>query len=928
MRQPPFRLQAVARTTALAVACSVLFAGCGKEATDHLARAKELASKEDHRGAVIELKNVLQADGNATEARFLLGRELLASGDAKNAEIELQKAYDQKFDPEQVVPPLVRSQILQGQSDKALRLIDTSRLASPAANAELQTQLGLALFGMARYDEAGAAFAAATKFVPDYPEAVLGQARLTASKGDVDAARVQVDAILARNPGQDEGLLLKGDLARSKGAVKEAIDAYQAVLTKNPRNFLARLDLASALIGNNQPDLAQKQIDELKKGAPRHPGVNYLDALIAFNHKDLQRANDAVSISLASAPQSGVAQMLAGAISTGLNQPAQAEQHLREALKINPQSLYARKLLASLYLKQRQPQKADEILQPALQATPDDATLTSLAGEVALLKGDYAGASKNFDRAGKMNPADANVRTQGAAVDFARGDEAAGFAELEAASKASVNNPNPDIALVLARVQRKQYDQALVAWKTLEKRQPDNPMTYNLRAAIDMGKVDIPAARKALDHALQLQPDYFPAVANLASLDARDNDLDGARGRYKSLLAKEPGNLSALMALAQFEAGHGASKEVVVNLLKEARRANPTSEAAVAALSGFYVSKNDFKQALAVAQDGLASSPNSPRYLDMVGQLLLQTGSPDQSIATYRKLASINPESLDWQIRLGQAQLAAGQADVASQTFGNALKNKPDAAAAQAAAVGALLRAGKTEEAGRLLGNIRQFAPKSPAIPELDADIKFASKQYAEASTGYRKMLATNAASPLVVKTYSALALDGRRSEADSFLGDWIKSHPKDIGVRLFDADLALRAREFGRAAQNYRLALEAQPNDPLLMNNLAWALWQQKDPQALGIAQKANSLAPGNPAIGDTLGWMMVEQGQSRQGLELLERASAAAPEQRDIALHLAKAQIREGKKDAARTTLQGLVRAAPDSAEGKESQDLITKL
>jgi len=104
--------------------------------------------------------------------------------------------------------------------------------------------------------------------------------------------------------------------------------------------------------------------------------------------------------------------------------------------------------------------------------------------------------------------------------------------------------------------------------------------------------------------------------------------------------------------------------------------------------------------------------------------------------------------------------------------------------------------------------------------------------------------------------------------------------------------------------------------------------LWQQKDPQALGYAEKANALVPGNPAISDTLGWMLVEQGQTKRGLELLEKASAAAPAQRDIAMHLAKAQIKDGRKDAARATLQSIVKAAPDSVEGQESKSLMATL
>ena len=914
------------------VACAVagiFLAGCNRDTSqDHLARAKELSAKNDHRGAVIELKNSLQANSQSAEARFLLGSELIEQGDPRNAEIELQKAYDQKYDPDLVLPLLVKSQMLQGQLEKVVKQVASAEVKSPAANAELQTLLGVAQFGQGKSDEAMTAFASAKKFVPDYPAAVLGEARVKASRGDLAGASTQVDQILAKNPKQVEGMLLNGDIARAQGSIKAAIAAYEGAVKENPRNFIARLNLAGAYIGDSQLDLAQQQLDELKKLSPRHPGVNYLDALVAFNKKDFPRANDAVTLSLAAMPNNGAAQLLAGAIATATNQPAQAEQHLREALKISPNNIYTRKLLASLYLRQRQAQKADEILQPAITAAPNDPALVSLAGEVALLKGDYKAASRSFEQATKLNPNDANVRTQSAAVQFARGDSAAGFAELEAASKVATTNPNPDIALILAHVQRRQFDQALAAWKTLEKRQPDNPLTYNLRAAIDMGKNDPASARKALEHALQLQPNYFPAIANLAGLDQRDKNVEGARQRYKNLLAKEPGNLSALLALAQFENSVGASAETVLGLLKEAKRTNPNSEQAVAALVGYYLNKGDPKQALGFAQDALASSPNNPRYLDMVGNLMLQTGSADQAVAAYRKLVSLNPEAADYQLQLGQAQLSAGQSEAALQSFNSALKLKPDSIQAQSAMVGSMIRAGKGDEAARLLNDIKTQAPKSPAIPELEADVKFATKQYPEAAGLYRKILAQAPTSGLVMKAYSSLALAGKRPEADAFMADWLKNHPKDFATRLFDADVALRSKEYGRAAQNFRVALEVQPNDPLLLNNLAWSLWQQKDPQALGYAEKANALVPGNPAISDTLGWMLVEQGQTKRGLELLEKASAAAPAQRDIAMHLAKAQIKDGRKDAARATLQSIVKAAPDSVEGQESKSLMATL
>lgn len=927
MNDQQHSLRAVALACVLATAA---LAGCGGDsAQDHLAKAKASIEKQDHKAAIIELKNTLQADPKIAEARYLLGRELLEQGDPRNAEIELQKAVDARYDLDRSLPLLVRAEMLQGQVDNVLKQVEQAKLSSPAANAELQTLLGITQFGRRRYDDASKAFAEARRLVPDYVEARLGEARVKATQGDLTAAATEVSEVLAKEPKNVDALILQGDIARANAKQPDAIAAYEAALKQNPRNFLARINLANMLIATGQIDAAQQHLDELKKVAPKHPGVTYVDALIAFNKKDFARANAAITMSLNVAPANAAAQLLAGSIATASNEPAQAEAHLREAVKLNPANPFARKLLASLYLRQRQPAKADEVLQPALAAAPNDASLVSIAGEIALMKGDYNSASQSFDRATKLNPNDAAVRTQSAALSFARGDADAGFAELEAASKVATTNPNPDIALVLAHLQRREWDKAAAAWKTLEKRQPANPIVYNLRAAIDMGKNDPAAARASLERALQIQPGYFPAVANLAGMDLAEKNVEGARARYKKLLEKDPSNLSGYLALAQLENANGATQETVVHLLQEAKRTNPGSEAPSIALIGYYANRNDPKQALRIAQEALSASPNSPRYLDLAGQLLLQSGSVDQAVAAYRKLVTVNPEIVESQIKLGEAQLRAGQNEAALQTFGNALKQRSDSVVAQSTVVTALIRANRADDAARMLGEIKQASPKSPAIPELDADVKMASGKYADAAAQYRKVIATTPSPNLIVKTYSALALAGKRNEGDAFLADWVKAHPRDLQVRVFDADVALRMKDFKRAVQNYRVVLDARPNDPMMLNNLAWALSQEKDPQALSYAEKAKSLAPENPAINDTLGWMLVEQGQVARGVELLQKANANAPEQRDIALHLAKAQMKNGKKDAAKTVLEKLVKSAPpESAEAKESKELLAQL
>ena len=70
--------------------------------------------------------------------------------------------------------------------------------------------------------------------------------------------------------------------------------------------------------------------------------------------------------------------------------------------------------------------------------------------------------------------------------------------------------------------------------------------------------------------ALELNPTYLPAIANLARLDIAEKKPADARKRFEAVIAKDPKNEQALLALADVMARTGAPPAEIVATLQRA----------------------------------------------------------------------------------------------------------------------------------------------------------------------------------------------------------------------------------------------------------------------------------------------------------------------------------------------------------------------
>ena len=914
--------------TAFLVICAVMLGGCGKDDPAALVTsAKEFIAKKDYAAASIQLKNALQQQDSA-EVRYLLGTTLTELGELVTAELHLRRALDAGAPPESVYPALARVLADLGEYKKLSVDMASVNLRDAGANAAVKASLGEALFALGQGDEAGKAFAAALASNPNEERARIGESRLIARKGDIPRAMNVADQILAATPNQPQALALKAELLISQSKLDDAGTVLTNLIKVSPYNGQARFALVSLLISSDKLEQAAAEIGAMKQAVPRDVRAHYLEAILAFRKGQALQARDSVLRVLNVLPDHGPSLLLAGAAEYQLGALSTAETLLRKVVAAYPHSLYARNLLVATYLRKGLPFKAEETLAPALKQAPKDPTILRAAGEVAFANNKFSEAAAYYEQALAQEKDSAALRTRLAQIRLATGETVRALDELEAASGLDKYAYQADLSLVSTFMSQKQYDKALVAVATLERKQPSNPLTFATKATVYLAKQDVKSARISLEQALTLQFNYLPAARMLAGLDLAEKNSAAAKSRFEKILTKEPANDTALLSLAEAQVVAKDLPKEIVATYDRAIKANPTSPVARISLIKFHAQNRDPQAALLAAQVAAGAMPNEPGVIDALGVAQLAAGSTPQAIETFKKLALLLPDSPLPLMRLASAQSAANQIDSPILALRKALTLKPDLLEAQRQLVVAQIAAGKTEEALKETKAIQKSRPKEAVGFAMEGDVLASQKRHSEAAIAYAEGIKRQPDAALVVRQLQLLNAAGKSQEAESVAGKWLQEYPKDPVVRFHLGNTAIQSKDYKSAVTRYREVFALQPNNLAVLNNLAWVLSEMQDPTALGFAEKAYALAPENADVQDTYGWLLVNKGDLKKGIEVLLRAVAAQPKALEPRLHLAKALTKSGDKAGARRELETLIATAGGGPIKSEAERLLSSL
>jgi len=909
-----------------ALILGVILTACGVETSEALVeKAQQSLKAGDHKAAIIQLKSAIQKDERNAEARFQLGRLYLEEEQFEVAEKEFRRAKEAGFPTEQLSPLLARA--LNGQREFKRLLEEIPQpAAGSSSEADVLAARATAQIGLGQKEEAHRSLERALAVAPTNADVYLAQARLALIERNPDAAFLAINSALSHEPKHRDSWLFKGDLLRATGQPKKAAEAYQSALKVDPKNSGARLAIASIAIAENRLADARKEVDTVLKASPNNLKGRYTQALIDFREKKFEAARDHLADVLKFAPEYLPALMLGGSIEFALGNPQTAEKHLNKVVRVVPHNIQALRLLAATQLRLGRPDDAEKTLAPINLEKVEDAGVLAVAGDIALAKKEFSKAAAYFDKAADLSPDNAAIRAQLGMARLAQGDDRA-MADLQAAAGMEGSDDRVDSVIILNQLRQKQFDAALVSIAAFEKKQPQSPLPWNYLGAAYIGKKDAAKARNSFNQALKLDPKFFPAAANLAQLDLVDGKKADARKRFESILKADPTHLQAMLAMADLSQ-RDKDEKAYVSWLEKAIKAHPQALPPREGLTRYLLAKGEKSQALAIAREAVDANPDDPSALNLLGSTQLATGDKTNAITTFTLLTKRANQSPDAYLRLAIAQLEDKKLAEARASLQTALKLKPDHQPSQDALLRLELLEKKPDAALRIARQIQTQHPKSPLGFDREADIQLSQKRVPEAIKAYEQAIERGAGSAVMIKLFRVEVLSRNTKRAEQRINGWLKQHPRDNAVRAHAAEYYLANGRNKEAIAQYTEIQRLAPGNVIVLNNLATLYQRENDSRALATAEQALKAAPDNPAVQDTLGWILVEQGQAPRGLELLRKALVKAPKAASVRYHHAVALARTGKKAEARQEIEKLLKDTPNFAEAEAARAVLKSL
>jgi tetratricopeptide (TPR) repeat protein len=153
-----------------------------------------------------------------------------------------------------------------------------------------------------------------------------------------------------------------------------------------------------------------------------------------------------------------------------------------------------------------------------------------------------------------------------------------------------------------------------------------------------------------------------------------------------------------------------------------------------------------------------------------------------------------------------------------------------------------------------------------------------------------------------------------RDDEAYKLYSEYLENQPDDTEILYARALVAERLNRLKQAEEDFRHVLKIEPDNVRALNALGYTLADRTDryQEALDYVQKALAQTPDDPAVIDSMGWVLYRLGRLQEARDYLQRAYDMTKDS-EIAAHLGEVMWAMGDRDQARALWNTALKATP---------------
>ena len=303
-----------------------------------------------------------------------------------------------------------------------------------------------------------------------------------------------------------------------------------------------------------------------------------------------------------------------------------------------------------------------------------------------------------------------------------------------------------------------------------------------------------------------------------------------------------------------------------------------------------HASQGDVDTALTATQEALEQFPNDKAFTILKARLLIKKKDITQAREVFQSLVKEHPRDSHILLPLALTELELQDFDAAQASLEKLL------------ALGAM-----PDEAHYYLGRIAQFKEEPQKALSHYLAMR-GGREYLAAQSGVvqvyiklgqsekalqhirqqRQQDSQNSQAYFLMEV-ELLNRTGQYEASLEVLNDALKAYNGNTDLRYSRAMVSEKLGDIVQLEEDLAFIIDKNPKNATALNALGYTLADQTKrlDEALKLIQQARAIAPSDPAIMDSLGWVYFRLGRMQESLELLKKAYVNFPDA-EVAAHL----------------------------------------